>query len=205
MTGPPDKTIIVDSGVANLASVSAALQRLGVAADVSAEPERIRGAAPVILPGVGAAASAMKQLRQKSLVDLLRGLTQPVLGICLGMQILFERSHEGAGDPVECLGVLPGDVTLLRASPATPVPHMGWNQLFVRNPEHALLRGIEDGAYVYFVHSYAVPVGEIALTTTEYAQTFASTVGCGNFLGCQFHPERSGAVGARMLKNFLDL
>lgn len=205
MTGPPAKTVIIDSGVANLASVATAIKRLGVAAVITSDAERIRRTGHVILPGVGAAASAMRHLRERHLVDVLRALTQPVLGICLGMQLLFERSHEGTGKPVECLGILPGEVTLLRASPATPVPHMGWNQLSVRNPEHALLRGISGGSFAYFVHSYAAPVSRVALTITEHGQSFASMVGCGNFFGCQFHPERSGSVGARILKNFLDM
>ena len=196
---------IVDSGVANLASVVAAVTRLGFAAEVTADAQCIRAAERVILPGVGAAAPAMQQLRKENLVETISGLLQPVLGICLGMQLLFERSHEGKGQPVECLGLLPGEVTLLPASPTTPVPHMGWNQLSVRRPEHALLRGIGDGSFVYFVHSYAVRAGDAALTTTEYGQTFASTVGRGNFFGCQYHPERSGAVGAQIIKNFLGL
>jgi len=205
MTGQAGKVAIIDSGVANLASVTAAVQRLGFAAEITSKAECIQGAGHVILPGVGAATSAMQQLRQKNLVDVLRGLTQPVLGICLGMQLLFERSHEGADGPVECLGLLPGDVALLRASPDMPVPHMGWNQLCLRDPDHALLRGVGDGSFVYFVHSYAVPADGTALTTTEYGETFASSVGSGNFFGCQFHPERSGAVGARILENFLGL
>lgn len=197
------KIAIIDSGVANLASVAAAVQRLGCAAEITSDAECISGAGYVILPGVGTAASAMRQLQQKNLVDVLRRLTQPVLGICLGMQLLFERSDEGKGSSVKCLGLLPGEVALLRASPETPVPHMGWNQLCLLNPEHALLSGVGDNSFVYFVHSYAVPASSIALTTTEYGQTFVSTVGHRNFFGCQFHPERSGAVGTRILQNFL--
>ena len=205
MTGQSEKIAIVDSGVANLASVMAAMRRLGFDAGITSDAESIRAAEHVILPGVGAAGSAMQQLRRKDLVDLLRGLTQPVLGICLGMQLLFDHSNEGTGEPVECLGLVPGDVALLRASPEAPVPHMGWNQLRFRCPEHPLLRGLDDGSFVYFVHSYAVPATATAVTTTEYGQTFASTVGCRNFFGCQFHPERSGAIGARILKNFLSM
>lgn len=199
------KIAIVDSGVANLASVMAAVQRIGLAAEITSDAECVRDAGHVILPGVGAAASAMQELRQKNLIDVLRGLVQPVLGICLGMQLLFERSHEGTGRPVECLSLLPGEVTLLRASPEAPVPHMGWNQLSLRDHEHALLHGVADGSFVYFVHSYAVPADGFALATTLYEQTIASIVGCRNFFGCQFHPERSGTVGARILENFLRL
>jgi len=205
MNVPSAKVAVVDSGVANLASVMAALQRVGSGAEITSDADHIRTAERVILPGVGAAAAAMQQLRRKGLVDVLRGLTQPVLGICLGMQLLFARSHEGKEGPVECLGLIPGDVEPLPASPEKPVPHMGWNQLSLRRPDHALLRGIGDGSFVYFVHSYAVPTTDAALATTEYGQTFASVVGFDNFFGCQFHPERSGKVGAQVLRNFLDL
>lgn len=205
MTVRSRKVAIVDSGVANLASVMAAVRRIGFESEITSEAKCIRGADHVILPGVGTAASAMDQLRRKNLVDVLCGLVQPVLGICLGMQVLFERSHEGPGTPVECLRLLPGDVVLLPASPEIPVPHMGWNQLALCNSDHALLRGVDDGSFVYFVHSYAVQATEDALATTEYGRPFASVVGHRNFFGCQFHPERSGAVGAQILKNFLGL
>jgi glutamine amidotransferase len=192
---------VVDSGVANLASVMAALRRLGAEAEVTADAETIRKAERVILPGVGAAAAAMAQLRQKNLIETLRGLTQPMLGICLGMQLLFERSEEGENTP--CLGVLPGTVAILPASPATPVPHMGWNQLNVCAKVHPLLRGVAEGSYAYFVHSFAVPVTPLTIASANYGTDFTAVAARGNFMGCQFHPERSGEVGSLILRNFL--
>jgi glutamine amidotransferase len=205
VTAQTGKIAIVDSGVANLASVNAAIQRLGAEAEITSDAKHIRAASHVILPGVGAAATAMRNLRQRNLPEVLCQLAQPVLGICLGMQLLFVRSHEGTGEPVDCLSLLSGEVTSLRASPQTPVPHMGWNQLSLQRPYHALLRGIDDGSFVYFVHSYAMLETDAALATTEYGQRLAAVVAHKNFFGCQFHPERSGAIGARILENFLDM
>ncbi|HEX4078489.1 MAG TPA: imidazole glycerol phosphate synthase subunit HisH [Rhizomicrobium sp.] len=192
---------IVDSGVANLASVLAALRRLGAEARVTCDDETIRAADHVILPGVGSAAAAMARLQANDLIHLLRQLTRPVLGICLGMQLLFEFSEENGG--TRGLGIVPGKVRRLRSSPATPVPHMGWNQLIVRHPEHRMLRDVQGGSFVYFVHGFAAPPAETALATTQYGEAFAAIVEWKNFLGCQFHPERSGTVGAQVLKNFL--
>lgn len=193
--------VVVDSGVANLTSVTAALRRLGAEAVVSAEAEIIRRATRVILPGVGAAAAAMAALRIKKLDDVIRDLKQPILGICLGMQLFYERSEESGG--TECLGLLPGCVELLPSTSEEPVPHMGWNQLSLRQPEHPLMKGVEDGSYVYFVHSYAAPVNDISLASTRYGAEFSAVVACNNFMGCQFHPERSGAIGRQILLNFL--
>ena len=157
-------------------------------------------AAPrVLLPGVGAAADAMARLHALGLVDAIRGLTQPVLGICLGMQLLYERSDEG---DTECLGLVPGRVLRLADGPDRPVPHMGWNQL---EPGRAdpLLAGLRDREHFYFVHSYAAPVGPDTIATTVYGTPFTAVVRRGNFAGAQFHPERSGPAGARLLANFL--
>jgi imidazole glycerol-phosphate synthase subunit HisH len=194
---------VVDSGVANLTSVMAALGRLGVEAAVTADAGCIGKADRVIVPGVGAAAAAMAQLKNKNLCDVLCALTKPVLGICLGMQILFARSFEGKGEPIQCLGVFPDDVRVIKATPQTPVPHMGWNQITPLKADHPLLRGIEKNSYVYFVHSYAAPVSDTTLATTDYGGNFAAMAGARNFFGCQFHPERSGAVGSRILENFV--
>jgi glutamine amidotransferase len=193
--------VIIDSGGANIASLVYALERLGCAAHLSADPDEIRRAARLILPGVGAAAAAMQRLAAHGLVDVIPTLTQPLLGICLGMQLLFESSEEG---DTRCLGVFPGAVRRFAAAPERPVPHMGWNSL------HAvagvpLLRGVRDGDYAYFVHSYAAPVGPHSLARCEYGAEFSAVVGRGNFLATQFHPERSAAVGARILANFLEL
>lgn len=193
---------IVDSGVANLGSVCAALRRLGAEAVVTDDPRLIAQADRVILPGVGAADAAMQALRSKNLGETLRNLTQPLLGICLGMQILFERSQENDG--VDGLGLLAGHVQALPSTPERPTPHMGWNQCAILRPDHPLLRAIPDDSFVYYVHSFAAPANVrscIALTT--YTASFAAVVAQNNFLGCQFHPERSGAIGEKILKNFL--
>lgn len=191
--------VLIDSGGANIGSVRYALERLGVDAPLTADAEVISGADRVILPGVGAAAAAMALLRERGLVEVIRDLQQPLLGICLGMQLLFDASEEGE---VSCLGLLPGKVTRLRGGGGIRVPHMGWNALTpVR--EHPLLEGIPDGAQAYFVHGYCAPVTADTLATCTHGQTFASVVGRGNRYGAQFHPERSAEVGARLLQNFL--
>ncbi len=266
--------VLVDSGGSNLGSVQAAFGRLGVEAPVTGDPARIRAATHVVLPGVGAAAVAMARLREQGLVELIRNLRQPVLGVCVGMQILYEHSEEGDTD---CLGVLPGRVAKLAGGPGLRVPHMGWNQLQLADtrashiddskvlssrkaqgpglraqqdqeptrveierascakpgtlpqtsselgPEpwalgpgfpkgaakhpfgsHPLCAGLA-GQYAYFVHSFAAPVTESSLLCVEHGQAFSALVSRGNYCGAQFHPERSAAVGARLLTNFLAL
>jgi glutamine amidotransferase len=195
------EAVIVDSGGANLASLRYALERLGARAQVSNDARTIAGAARVVLPGVGAAAHAMQRLHAAGLTSVLRALTQPVLGVCLGMQLLFALSEEGL---TECLGVLPYAVRRLRSAPQRPVPHMGWNQLCQLRPD-PLLEGVPDGAYAYFVHSYAAPLTQHTLASTEYGAALSAVVRHENFWGTQFHPERSAATGARVLANFLRL
>jgi imidazole glycerol-phosphate synthase subunit HisH len=192
---------IVDSGGANIASLRYALERLGVTARLTSDPLELRAAPRVILPGVGAAGDAMQRLRAQGLAELLPTLTQPVLGICLGMQLLYEASAE---NDVACLGVIPGRVQRLAASPGRPVPHMGWNQLSLRR-ESPLTAGIADGDYVYFLHGFAAAPGEDTLVSCDYGGEFAAVVQHGNFFGTQFHPERSAGVGRRLLGNFLAL
>jgi len=192
------EVVIVASG-ANIASLQFALQRLDAASSVSADPAAIRAASHVILPGVGAAAEAMARLRECGLAALIPTLQQPVLGICLGMQLLHETSQEGA---VDCLGIIPGQAVRLAASAARPVPHMGWNTLDMRRP-CALLEGLADGDYAYFVHSYALGISDATVASTHYGAPFSACVQWRNFYGAQFHPERSAAVGSRVLKNFL--
>lgn len=194
---------VVDSGVANLTSVKAALKRLGVDAQITSAPEVIQKSSHVILPGVGAISAAMRQLSEKKLINVIRGLKQPTLGICLGMQILFERSEESGG--CEGLGVIPGTVEQLPVKPDMPIPHMGWNQIRLEAKDHPLLQNIENESFVYFVHSFAAPVGSDTLASCAYSEVFTAIVGHGNFFGCQFHPERSSGVGRQVLKNFLDL
>ena len=191
--------VLVDSGGANIGSVRYALERLGVQAAMSADAQVIRAADRVILPGVGAAGPAMARLNELALVDVLRSLTQPLLGICLGMQLLFEDSEEGG---VACLGLVPGRVRRMPESPGVRVPHMGWNRLHPTRPS-SLLEGIADGAQAYFVHSYAAPVTDDCLARCGHGEDFAAVVQRGNVAGAQFHPERSAATGARLLENFL--
>ena len=192
--------VLVDSGGANLGSVRYALERLGVVPAVSGDAVVIAAADRVILPGVGAAGPGMARLRELGLVQPLRELRQPLLGICLGMQLLFEGSEEGGET---CLGLIPGQVRRMPESPGVRVPHMGWNRLQARR-ESPLLRGIADGAQAYFVHSYAAPVSADTVAESVHGQPFAAVVQRGNVAGAQFHPERSGAVGARLLANFLE-
>ncbi len=191
---------IVDSGGANIASVRFALERLGVHSELTADPAVIRAADRVILPGVGSAVEGMKRLRARGLVDCVRGLTQPVLGVCLGMQLLFDDSEEG---PTETLGLVPGRVARLPDSPGIQVPHMGWNTVLTGRTV-ALLDGIAQNARFYFVHSYAGPVNAFTLASCDHGTPFAAIVQRDNFSGVQFHPERSGAAGARLLKNFVE-
>jgi imidazole glycerol-phosphate synthase subunit HisH len=192
---------IVDSGGANIASLRYALERLGVAARLTSDPLELRAAPRVILPGVGAAGDAMQRLRTQRLAELLPTLTQPVLGICLGMQLFYEASAE---NDVSCLGVIPGRVQRLAAGPGLPVPHMGWNQLSFRR-ESPLTAGIAEGDYAYFVHGFSVAPGEETVATCDYGGEFAAVVQHGNFFGTQFHPERSAGVGRRLLANFLSM
>ena len=195
---------IIDSGGANIASVTFALERCGATGTLTTDAEMIASADKVILPGVGAAPVAMAQLQKAGLVDCIRGLTQPVLGICLGMQLLFERSEEG---DTALLGLIPGTVGAFQPAPGLSIPHMGWNRLLptagaAANP---LLKGIDDGAHVYFVHSYFAPVSGDTVAACQYGADFTALVAHGNFMGAQFHPERSGPIGARILQNFLEL
>ena len=189
---------VIDSGGANIGSVMFALERLGVQGELTRDPDRIRCADRVILPGVGAAADAMTRLRDYGLDQLIPTLNQPVLGICLGMQLLFEHSDEG---DVECLGVLPGKVERMKAAENLPVPHMGWNTVEPTG-EQPLLAGVEN-QYFYFVHGYAVRSTGAAIATSEYGRPFVSVAARDNFFATQFHPERSGAPGARLMENFL--
>ena len=191
---------IIDSGGANIASLLAALRRLGCRGELTSDATRIRSAERVILPGVGAARNAMERLHRSALIGTVRELTQPVLGICLGMQLLAERSEE---DDVECLGILPGTAQLLPAIPGNPVPNMGWCPLRVA-ASHPLLEGVDDGAWFYFLHSYALPIGSMTLATAAHAREFSAVAARDNFAGAQFHPERSSGAGAQLLRNFMD-
>ena len=185
----------------NLASLQFAFSRLGQAIEISNDPEKLNSASHVVLPGVGAARDAMQRLQQHDLTEALPALRVPVLGICLGMQLLFRRSAE---EDAPCLGIIDANVERLPDIPGLSIPEMGWNQIDF-DAESSLTRGIEPGAYAYFVHSYAAPVGPFTRATTEYGRPFSSIVEQDNFFGTQFHPERSSATGARILENFLKL
>ncbi len=193
--------VIVDSGGANIASLLYAFERLGADAVLTADAETIRTADRVLLPGVGAAGDSMQRLEDLGLVEVVRELEQPVLGICLGMQLLAEASEE---EDVACLGVIPGTVKRLEGSSQMPVPNMGWCPLHASR-EHAILDGIEDGEYFYFLHSYALPVAAVTVATAEHSAPFSAIVSHENFVAAQFHPERSSKAGARLLENFLKI
>lgn len=201
--------VIVDYGVGNLRSVQKALERVGATAVVTSEPDALDAAQGVVLPGVGAFGDGMDNLRARRLVEpILRQVEneKPLLGICLGMQLLFEESEEMGLH--QGLGLLPGRVVRFPDA-ELKVPHIGWNQLAMAGsrPETALLEGIKDGAYAYFVHSYypvAAESGDL-LATTEYGLEFASVVGRGRIWGAQFHPEKSQDVGLRLLQNYAHL
>lgn len=196
---------IIDSGGANISSVRHALARLGVESVFTADADVIRSADRVILPGVGAAGVAMSRLHQLGLVECIRQLRQPVLGICLGMQLLFDasdESHDG-NEGVDCLGIIPGTLRRLQPAEGIRIPHMGWNTTHVVR-EDPLLAGLSATPWFYFVHSYCAPVGESTLATCTHGETFAAIVNKDNFYGAQFHPERSARHGARLLANFLE-
>ena len=195
--------VIVDSGAANFASIRFALRRLGVRAAISADPEEIAAADKLVLPGVSASGVVLAGLRRHGLLEVLRAYGKPVLGLCLGLQILGRRSQEGGG---RALGILPAEAKKLKIAPSCPIPHMGWNAICVTRSDCPLLTGIPSGAYVYFAHSYAVAQGSYTAATCTYgAQTFSAVAWRNHVYGCQFHPERSGSVGARILRNFVDL
>lgn len=190
---------IIDGLGANIASLRFALERLGYQGQLTVDPGLIRDAQRVILPGVGDAGDAMRRLRDSGLDELVPELKQPVLGICLGMQLLFEASDENS---TQCLGILTGTAKELQPTSELSVPHMGWNRISSRKPSQ-LLQDIPDGAYFYFVHSYALGVTEDTVATTDHGITFTAIAERDNFFATQFHPERSGGNGAQLLSNFL--
>jgi glutamine amidotransferase len=192
---------IIDSGGANIGSVMHALKRLGAEPVFTADADTIRSAERVLLPGVGAAGAAMARLRELGLVQCIRELQQPVLGICLGMQLLFEKSAE---DDTPCLGIIPGVLKKLQPSEGIRVPHMGWNTTTVSKTD-PLLAGLPEKPWFYFVHSYCAPIGPATVATCLHGEPFSAIVRRGNFCGAQFHPERSARSGARLLANFLEL
>ncbi|EYU14665.1 imidazole glycerol phosphate synthase subunit HisH [Photorhabdus aegyptia] len=200
------KIVILDTGCANLSSVAYAIRKLGYQPQISQEAATILAADKLLLPGVGTANAAMDQLTQRELIPLIKVLSQPVLGICLGMQLFAATSEESdnvTSDNITLLEIIDSPVQKM-ATHGLPLPHMGWNQVLPK-AGHPLFRGIENNAYFYFVHSYAIPLNTYTIAQTEYSNTFSSAIAKDNFFGVQFHPERSGAAGARLLKNFLEM
>ncbi len=192
---------IIDYNAGNIRSVENALSRLGCEYVLSADPAAIRSADKVILPGVGNAAEAMRSLRERGLVPVLKALRKPVLGICVGLQVLCRDSEEG---PCECIGLFDAHVRRFPSDPLAKVPHMGWNAL--GNLDGKLFRDLKGGAYVYFVHSYYPTLGPDTIATCRHGDTlFSAALKYENFYGTQFHPEKSGAVGEQILRNFLSL
>lgn len=194
-------TVIIKYNAGNIYSVDYALKRLGVEANVTANMEEISKADKVIFPGVGEAATTMKYLQETGLGKFIKELKQPVLGICLGMQVMCNHSEEG---DVDCLGIF--DIGVKKFIPQRhkdKVPHMGWNTINRTNSD--LFKGFGKDEFVYFVHSFYVPVNEFTAAETDYILPFSAALHKGNFYATQFHPEKSGKVGERILKNFLDL
>jgi glutamine amidotransferase len=191
---------IINYNAGNVQSVLFAMERLGVEAVLTDDPATIQAAKKVIFPGVGEANTTMRYLRERGLDELIRSLTQPVLGICLGMQLLCAHSEE---NDTPCLGIIPQNVIKFRPKNGEKVPHMGWNALHdVKNP---IFTSDLAGEYVYFVHSYYVEAGIYTTALTDYTLPFSAGVQKDNFYATQFHPEKSGKVGERILKNFLEL
>lgn len=196
--------VIVHTGCANLSSVKFAVERLGYQTTITDDVSLIKQADKVIFPGVGSAKHAMENIVKKGLVETLQQLTQPVLGFCLGMQLMTQSSSENSnGETVECLKLIPTEVKPLDAQPLR-LPHMGWNTL-TSVSDHPVFAGINVGDYFYFVHSFAAPISEFTVASCHYGSEFSAAIAKDNFIGCQFHPERSSELGSKIIKNFLAL
>ena len=207
---PHQNVVIIDTGCANISSVRIAIERLGCAVTISREADVILSADKVFLPGVGTAAAAMHNLRERDLIDLIKRINKPVLGICLGMQLLGLKSFEDGAKTgtkrdggLDCLGLCNSTVEKMQTGDL-PLPHMGWNTI-APVPNHPLFTGIDKNAHFYFVHSYAMPVCDATIATCDYGGDFTAAVQNNNFYGVQFHPERSSTAGAQLIANFLNL
>ena len=191
---------IIDYNMGNIRSLGNAVGRLGAEWVLTSDPETIRKASHVILPGVGSDAEAMENLKGLNLPELIWKLRHPVLGICVGMQVMCRHSEEG---DVDCMGIFDAKIKRFKEAPGIKVPHMGWSKL--SNMEGKLFKGIDKGSYVYFVHSYYAPLCPDTIATARHPEMFSAALKYENFYGTQFHPEKSGEVGERILKNFLEL
>jgi glutamine amidotransferase len=195
--------VIKNTGGTNINSLCFAIERLGQRYNVTSDPRIIAAADKVILPGVGAASHAMETLKQDNMILLLKSLTQPVLGICLGMQLLFRGSEEGNCD---CLDIIPASVNKLKRTAAEiRIPHMGWNSLVDFDEDYQLCRGLPKNPYMYYVHSFAAESGPWVKAWSKYGQPIPAVVQHRNFFGCQFHPEKSSYSGEIILRNFLTM
>ncbi len=200
------KVVIIDTGCANVSSVKFAIERLGYKVTISKDPQVVLSADKLFLPGVGTASEAMKNLEERDLIELVKKVEKPLLGICLGMQLLGKVSQEKgqkADELVECLGLCEGEVQLLQTGDL-PLPHMGWNTVSAQSG-NPLFKDIEEGEYFYFVHSFAMPIGDYTIAECDYGNPFTAAVQSGNYYGVQFHPERSSKAGAKLIQNFLEL
>lgn len=193
------KVAVVKYNAGNIHSVMNALKRVGVEPILTDNADELRGADRVVFPGQGEASHAMSYLRSHGLDQVICSLTQPVLGICIGQQLMCEHSEEG---DVDCLGIFPANVNRFQPQcHEQKVPHMGWNQL--EDIKDSLLKGLDEGSFAYFVHSFYVPVCDFTIATTRHILPFSAAMRKGNFMATQFHPEKSGSVGERILTNFL--
>jgi len=194
------KLAVIDYGAANLASVMFALERLDANAILTRDVDVIKSADKVLFPGVGAAKMSMENIQNRELADCIKSLKQPVMGICMGMQLLFNSSEEGG---VDMFGVVNADVKHFDEVAGLSVPHMGWNTVKIEK-DSPLFKNLDEESHFYFVHSYYAPQGIFTLASCDYANNFSAVIQQDNFYGCQFHPEKSGANGAQILKNFIE-
>ncbi|QCI22564.1 imidazole glycerol phosphate synthase subunit HisH [Buchnera aphidicola] len=193
--------VIVDTGCANLKSIKVAVKNLGYDSIITSNESIISESEKIFLPGVGTASAVMKLLSEKNIINIIQKFKQPILGICLGMQLFCDFSEECNG--VKTLGIIKSSVLRLRTT-HLPLPHIGWNQITFQK-EHALFKKIPNNSRFYFVHSYIVPINKYTLSTTNYGINFSSVIQKNNFFGVQFHPEKSGNIGSQLLKNFLEM